>query len=447
MSLPSRSWRGLHDLLYLLLLVTLVGLLGWLTERHALRLDWSAGGQHTLSEASRRAAVALRGPLRATAYARPGSPVIARIRELVGRYQQVKPDLELAFVNPDLAPAEVREREIRYEGELLFDHGQRSERLEELSEQALTNLLHRLARGAAHQVRFLAGHGERKPLGQANHDLGQLGSELQRKGLQLEAMNPVLSGGVPEDTALLVVAGPQNGLLPGEDALLGAYLASGGNLLWLGDPGTFDGLESLAGELGVQPVPGTVVAATGSAYGIGDPSFVVLTGYPDHPATRGLADATLLPQASALEAQPTGDWTVRPLLRTDERAWSELGPIDGTLRHDAADGERRGPLDLALAFTRARAAGGEQRVVVVGDGDFLANAYLGNGGNLDLGLRLFNWLVADDALLEVPPRLTSDRALALSRQATLVIGFGFLFVLPIGLLASGLLIRRQRRRR
>jgi len=40
----------------------------------------------------------------------------------------------------------------------------------------------------------------------------------------------------------------------------------------------------------------------------------------------------------------------------------------------------------------------QQRIVVVGDGDFLSNAYLGNVGNLDMGLKMVSWLIHEDRL-------------------------------------------------
>jgi len=448
--LMLRNRRRWADLLFVVLLTVLAGLLGWLSERHAQQFDWTAAQQHTLSESSRRLLAAFEGPLVAVAYTRPESDIAAQIRVLIDRYRRVKPDMALRFVNPDLAPTEVRDLEIRFDGEILFEYAGRQERLEKLSEQTLTNLLQRLLRTGERHVRFVAGHGERKPLGEANHDLGRFGVELQRKGLKIEAMNPVLAGGVATDTALLVVAGPRSPLLPGESELIAEYIDRGGNLLWLADPDSTHGGPLLEAVLGVRLHQGTAVSASGAQYGVGDPSFVVVSDYPEHPVTQGLTDVTLLPRAAALEIlaeSAANGWQSAPLLRTADRSWTEYGPIDGTVRHDPDSGELSGPLDLAVALTRPTGDGGEQRVAIVGDGDFLANAYLGNGGNLDFSLRLFNWLVADDRLVSVPPRTATDRMLSLSWVATLAIGAGLLFVLPLGFLSTGLAIWWRRRRR
>jgi ABC-type uncharacterized transport system involved in gliding motility auxiliary subunit len=440
----ARRAQRLQDALFVVLVLLLVGLGGWLSDRHAVRYDWTASGAHTLAEASIEVLDGLDGPIEITAFARQGSPQSERIEALLDRYRRAYPHLAVERVNPDLAPARVRELGITAEGQLTVTYRDRREIVREPTEQAVTNALVALTRGKERRVLFLAGHGERQPHGKANHDLGRFSDQLARSGVQLGAINPAASGALPEEMALLVIAGRQVGLLPGEQEQLEAYVADGGNLLWLLEP-ELEPLAPLLERVGVHPLPGVAVVATGQAYGIGDPSFAVVADYPDHPVTREFDDVTLLPQARALVTVAGSGWEATPLLRTSPRSWVESGPVDDTVRHDT--GEQRGPLTLAVALERPRPDGGTQRVVVVGDGDFLANAYLGNGGNLDLGLRVVNWLVEDDVLISIPPRSVPDRNLALSQVQFAVIGFGFLVGSPLLLLGIGLGSWWRRRRR
>ena len=100
-------------------------------------------------------------------------------------------------------------------------------------------------------------------------------------------------------------------------------------------------------------------------------------------------------------------------------------------------------------MSRARGGeedGGEQRVAVIGDGDFLSNAYLGNGGNLTLGMNLINWLSHDDRFIDIPVKTAPDRNLSFSPLAQGLIGFGWLVLLPLGLAATGAVIWWRRRR-
>jgi hypothetical protein len=174
--------------------------------------------------------------------------------------------------------------------------------------------------------------------------------------------------------------------------------------------------------------------------------MAVVSHYPDHPATQHFDRVTLYPYSAALEGVDGSDWQLTSLLQTGARSWNETGPIRGKVTLDRQQGERLGPLTIGLALQRQRQSG-EQRVLVVGDGDFLANSYLGNGGNLDLGLNLIRWLSGDDELIGIPARTSRDLNLRLSRTAGLSIGFGFLLLLPLLLFLTGLLIWWRRRRR
>jgi ABC-type uncharacterized transport system involved in gliding motility auxiliary subunit len=85
--------------------------------------------------------------------------------------------------------------------------------------------------------------------------------------------------------------------------------------------------------------------------------------------------------------------------------------------------------------------------VVIGDGDFLSNTFLGNGGNRALGERVFDWLLGDDALVSLPPRGAPDRVLEISQTELNVLSLGFLVALPmVLLLIGGVLVWRRRRR-
>ncbi len=88
----------------------------------------------------------------------------------------------------------------------------------------------------------------------------------------------------------------------------------------------------------------------------------------------------------------------------------------------------------------------EQRVVLIGDGDFLSNTFLGNGGNRALGERIFDWLLGDDALVNLPPRGAPDRVLRISQAQLSGVTLGFLVVLPLLLLGIGGWISWRRRR-
>lgn len=451
----SRRQLQFQNLVFLAGLLIFMGLLAWLSTRYSFDADWTSSGRNTLSIDSRQLLDEMPGPIHVTAFATENALVREHIRDLIGRYQRYKPSVKLNFVNPDAAPDRVRELGITLDGELLLAYQGRSEKVQSLSEQTLTNSLLRIARQKQRKVSFLSGHGERDPLGQANHDLGKFGQSLEQKGIELDILKLAETPAVPADTNLLVIADPRIVLLPGEIQLVHRYLQDGGNLLWMVEPGGIAGLDPVAEALSIEFLPGTIVDATTQLFGIDNPAFALITAYPMHPVTREMNSLTLFPQASALDVSAPQEWQAEPLLTTLDRAWTEIGPISGTIRFDEDSDERMGPLDIGFVFSRVKnkkdagdeESGAEQRVIVIGDSDFLSNAYLGNGGNVELGLNLFNWLNHDDQFITVTARTASDVNLELGKTAQIIIGFGFLFGIPLVLLGAGAAIWWRRRNR
>ena len=453
-SVRRRLW--LQNLYFLALFGLVIGLLAWLSARYAIQADWTAGNRNTLSEASQALLARLDGPIRVTAYARDNPALRDGISRLIGRYQHYKSDLTLVFVNPDLLPDRVRELGITLDGELHVEYRDRGEKIQQLGERAMTQALQRLSRPQDRVVLFLDGHGERKPHGVANHDLGSFGRELEKIGIRSRPIDLAKEPRIPA-AAVLVVASPQTPVPAGEIAILLKYVEQGGNLLWLLEPDDLAGLRPLAATLGIAVLPGVVVDADTPRLGIGNPSFIPVADYGPHPITELLRSPALLPQAVALEIQPTFDWKATVLLESQSRTWTETDPLNGPLQFDPDTDERAGPLTVGVALFRPRPTAStgvsapevatQQRAVVIGDGDFLSNTYLGNGTNLELGLNILNWLTLDDALIVIHPNAAPDPNLNLSEGALALIAAVFLIVLPSALLASGWLIWFRRRRR
>ena len=441
----SRFQLRLASTSFMVLLLTVVGLLLWLSRDYHLQFDWTHNHRNTLSEASRNLLKTLDKPVRLTAYARDTEGVRANIAELVGRYQKQKSDITLEFVNPDTDPARVRAAGVRLDGELVIEYNERRENLSQLTEEAFTNALVRLGRGGERWIVFVTGHGERSPDRQANFDLSTWAAQLAKRGLKTRSLALGGQNAIPQNTSVLVIASPRVKFIAGEVKQIEQYLARGGNLLWLVDPGPLQGLERVAEALGVELQRGVVVDPASQSLTRTAANFIVVTRYGTHPVVQGFELMTLFPEVAGLSVQPPKGWEQQVILDTAPGAWLETGTSTGKIRFDQGQ-DVHGPINIAVSLTRKQ-EGREQRVAVIGDGDFLSNTFLGEGGNLELGMNLVNWLGSDDAYINVPTRTAPDLNLTLSRNAQLGIVLGFLVILPVGLLASGITIWWRRRKR
>jgi ABC-type uncharacterized transport system involved in gliding motility auxiliary subunit len=436
-----------QNFMFVLLLLAAVALAAYLALDSRKQWDITQNTLHTLSEASRNTLKQLPGEVLITAYATKEDPRLGDVRKLisdfVALYQRVKPDIRLKFVDPVEQPKATREASIQANGEMVISYQGRSEHLTTLNEQALTNLLMRLARNHERLVMFLDGHGERSLIGVANHDLGDFGKQLQLKGFKLNSLNLAIAQDVPKNMSLLVITQPQVDLIAGEVAKLKRYVDSGGNLLWLIDPEPLHGLQPLAELLGLTLTPGTVIDPAAQQLNV-PPTWALGASYGIHPVLRNFNLTTVFPFARQIAYNESSEWRITPLVEAAQRGWVESGSLENNLAFDQKR-DIPGPVTIAAAFER-QVEDRVQRVGVVGSGSFLANTYLGNGGNLDLGVNLVNWLAGDENLITVQPRAAIDSSLSLSKLSAGLISVGFLIVLPLLFIATAGFIWWRRRK-
>ena len=445
----------LNNVVHVVLLIAVAMLIGFLSTRHGFVHDVSDTQRASLSEPSAKLLESMQGPIEIVSYARPQGNLRKTISDFVARYERVKSDLQLSFVDPDADPDAMRDAGVQIDGELELRYNGHSERLKVLSEAELSSALLRLSRVRERLVAFLEGEGERKPDGVANADLGQFGATLKQRGIHSLNLALAATGKVPDNVDLLVIANPRVALSGSAAMAIVDYVERGGNLLWLLEAGEDIGLDALAEVLSIHVLPGVIVDGASQTYGIEDPSFVAVNRYPPHAITKDFDLGTVFPQPVALAQLALPQWDFKPILKSSAQSWNETGHIPkageaaGDVRYDSANGEISGPLDFGFAMTRLSPRPGtrDQRVVVIGDGDFISNSYLGNGGNRHFGMRVFDWLLADDALITVPEPVVEDRNVDLSQTSQNIIGLGFQLGLPILLISSGLWIWRRRRRR
>ena len=428
------------------LVLCLLGTMAWLSHRYSLQADITNNDSNSLSISSRQVLTSMPDQVTIIAYIKKGQSIRTQIAQLADRYSRIKPNLKLTFIDPELKPEQTRELNIGPEGIVLVQYQGRTEKLSFIDESSLTNALLILANAKERWITFLTGHGERSPEKPANFDMELFGKELARRQINVQTLNLATVPAIPDNSTLLVIAAPKVALLAGEVSLIQRYIQQGGNLLLLTDPDN-QNLNTLQNDLGITQLPGVIVDSTAKLYGINDPSFILNSEYIDHPITQGFQTMSLFPVVAALEFNNPSDFTALAFLNSSKQSWTETAPIPSKIGFDANATEKKGPLAFAYALTRTLKQNMQQRIVILGDGDFISNTYIGNVGNLDLGLRIVTWLMHDDRFVDIPSKTASDKSLQLTRIEITVISFGFLIVIPVTLLSTGFIIWRKRKQR
>ena len=451
------------------LFVAVIALIGFLSVRFKVEADWTAGNRNTITEASVKQLDSMADPIQFTAFISPSADVRAAIETQIAKYQRFKSDIELAFIDPSTQPQKVRELGIGAAGEVVVEYQGRSENLRALSEQTITTALQRLAYSGEQWVLFLEGHGERRIDGDAPDSLALFTQVLRDKGLKVRGLNLAKNPSIPDNTSVLVIASPQRNLLPGEQQIIADYVKDGGNLLWMADPDYPTGLEPVAEVLGIDWQDGYAIFPDYQLMGTGHPGFFISFDYPPSPVTQGLFDITVFPLVRSISWQADAGFVVQPFLKTGPSAWLETGEVGGNVVFEESAGDIPGPLDIGIHLTRklnppaeeasdAEADEGteesakpaepkSQRVALIGDSDFISNAYLAEISNQQLGLNLVQWLASRDDQLNIDVPTAPDNALYLPPWAVIALAAVFALLLPLGLIGFGVarwVIRRRR---
>ena len=453
LSRKTRLQLQLQKIIFIALLLITVGLLGWLSNKHATQFDWTSNKRNTLSQSSIDLLHTLKQPVLISVYVQDDETVHAAVEEILQRYQREKEDFKFHLINPDIDFESAQRDGVERYGQIIITYNNNKESIASLSEQTISNALLRLSRAGDRKAVFLKGHGERSVSNEDNTSYSKLVSELTAKGFSIEANNLLLSA-LPTDTAVLVLAAPDRELLEGEIAHIKTYIDDGGNLLWMMDPGDMQGTEELASLLGIRFLPGIVVdnnTNLRNTLRIQHPAMIPVLDYVSHPVTDNIQYNTLFPISQGIE-QVDKQFNGSVIAQSLAQSWAETSAISDEIAYEPDNGDTKGPVGIVMALERTIAdesstGKATQRIIVTGDSDFMANSYIGIGANLALGLNMFNWLAGDDDIIAIEPRNAPDTQLQLDDTEVLMIGIGYFIVLPAGLILAGVVIWLRRRKR
>jgi ABC-type uncharacterized transport system involved in gliding motility auxiliary subunit len=286
-------------------------------------------------------------------------------------------------------------------------------------------------------VYFTQGHGEKDTTSSERDGYKAIADSLGRDNYIVDKIVLAQAAAIPDDAAVVVVAGPKVDFFPAEVDALKKYLAKSGKLLLeLDPPDKPDGppltnLISLAHDWGIDVGNDIVVDASGMGQLIGtDASVPLAASYPSHPITQRLRLISGYPLARSVTAVMGGvnGHTAQGFVETSPRSWAESDIkgllTSGKVSMNAASGDKPGPITVAAAVSApssdapkpgdTNAPRPETRVVVFGDSDFVSTAALGIPGNRDLFMNTIGWLSQQENLISIRPKEPDDRRVTMT---------------------------------
>jgi ABC-type uncharacterized transport system involved in gliding motility auxiliary subunit len=502
---------GTNAFVATLSVLIILGLINFLGIRYHLRLDLTDSQLFTLSPQSRELVSNLPETMKVWLFSKEQN---IQDRELLDNYHRQSNKFKFEYVDPQLKPGIAEKFGVKDYGEVYLEFQNKRQVVqiisenERLSEVKLTARLQQITSSKTAKIYFLQGHGEH-PLSASKGAISQAIQGLIDKNFITSGLNLAEQPQVPDDAAVIVVAGPQKELLTGEVTALQNYLNRGGNLLLMIDPNTNPKIDTILKDWGVRLDNRLAIDTSGANLQLG-PAAILVTEYGQHPITKDFGkNISVYPLTRPLEIDSVSGIESMALLKTKPypSSWAESDQKSEKLEFNEGK-DLKGPLTLGVALTRklsnqtsptpiptnsptpiptnsptpiptnsptpiptnsptpiptnsptpiptnsptpiptnSPATAKESRLVVFGNSNFAVDGLFGQQLNGDVFLNSVSWLSQQDQqLLSIRPKEPKNRRIIISTFQANLLTISALFLLPLIGLVTGFIIWWKRR--
>ncbi len=359
-------------------------------------------------------------------------------------------NLSFTFIELDKNPARAQNMGVRSYGGAVIEYQGRKERISYFSEDNFVSTLIRLLDETERIVRFVTGHGEKEfsaidQQGGYSHVI----KALEDENIKVAELLLMETGAVPDETTVLVIAGPQKDFFEKELELIDSYLRNGGRVLFLCDPHPLENIEAYFKSIGIQLSRDFIIDSKSRLMGL-DNMTPIISLERRHPITRYISEAVVFPLSRSVIPlhEQTDGIEITPLAWSGSESWAERDTesvYEGQVSFDPPQ-DLRGPVPVGVIaeFQTDTQPG---RLVVFGTSNFAANHYLNVLGNKDLVLNTINWLSEKEDLLSARPRQGTAPVsmLFLTENESRLVLWSAVIVQPALVLLIGILIVLRRR--
>ncbi|MBN1113908.1 MAG: Gldg family protein, partial [Oligoflexia bacterium] len=322
---------------------------------------------------------------------------------------------------------------------------------DKLTESDITNAIIKLSRKEKKMIYFLTGHGERDIESEQPEGYLSAKKALDGQSYDIGTLNLMSAGAVPNDSALLIIAGPKKAFFKKEAELVEKYIKSGGAVYILSDPG--DGKSGVTAKnnvamildgFGVRLRDDIIVDPISRLFGVGEAMPVVQTYDSAHDITSEFNETTFFPFAQSVDLSGVNrdKYVVTELCKTTPSSWGEMESKSGTISFNK-DRDIKGPLVVAAVISAVEESNSMQ-LVVYGNSGFVSNQFINHAGNLDLFMNTVSFLAQDDDLISIRPRKSAAGTFELPGGN--LVPILSVYLLPFLILVTGIIFWFRRRK-
>ncbi len=310
------------------------------------------------------------------------------------------------------------------------------------AEQGFTGAIRYVSSEKTPVVYFITGQDEIK----VDSEYTTVKEYVLNNNYDVKELNLLSSEKVPEDAEIVVVASPKRDISSAEKDKLEEYLDNGGQAIFMfdslsSDP-SFDEFNDLLSNFNVA-VNYDKIKENDANRHLADDEYTILTNVTSNDIVPQSFSAVLSNSRSIKILKNTKEYIkTTSLMSTSNQAVGELiNPSRGE--------NNEGPLDIAVAVENQ---GGMEpsKVIVMGNASFISDSAQKQYGtyyrnSLALFLYSLNWMTDNTDSVIVPAKNYDQNQLQINSMQASITGIILIVVLPLIVLAAGLIVYLRRR--
>lgn len=288
-------------------------------------------------------------------------------------------------------------------------------------------------------------------VGHEENELGSVYKEIMdRMNITIQPIQTLLESEIPSDCDILLINAQKRDFTNEEIDMIKKYMEAGGNAIITVDNQAqkLTNLNSLINYYGLQLEKGMVIEGDTDHYIPMYPRYIVPTLI-KHDITAGLFNSdnlVVIPQATGLSIRDNvrSSLTIDPLMETSERSFSKVNISSDTLLKE--NGDIDGPFYLGIVSSDTY-QGVTSNLIVYSSGFMFDNNMLSQPGNYYLLVTTIGNLAGEIETISVRPRYFNSESLNITQKPVMYWGTLTVIVIPVIIMAAGVVINVRRRRR
>lgn len=392
-----------------------------------------------------------------------------KARELLDNYNRANNKLTYTFIDPLKSPAKAKKYDIRMPGTIILEKGKKTQRVQGVAEEELTNALLAMDRTSMKKVYFLKGHGEMGEDAKDTSSFSQFRSAMTSEGFASDELSLIEKDSVPQDAAVLVIAAPKAEMAPVERERFLKWLDNGGRIFLMLGLESGNKYDWLLEKFDLR-CPDEMIVDVQAALSGTEPVYAIATAYnSDAVITRNFSTLTIFKMARPISSIEHKDGeapsiSVIPLAYTGPAYTVENDSILSKDLKDVYNQKHKAEGAMPLAAASTYKVGAEDnadnkdakaedktdgskyvRGVFTGNADFVSNEFFGAYGNRDFAMNILNWLTESENRITIRPRNDKTAPIIISDRNMTVIKVLLIFAIPCAVFIAGISNKFRRR--